>query len=61
MIPHGVNKRITQVSFGIFIAFLIVVLLSKVFMCGMPVPQKLDCTYPRKTNVLGLSRNHLFC
>ncbi|TFK22097.1 hypothetical protein FA15DRAFT_671912 [Coprinopsis marcescibilis] len=57
IIPPGVNKTISQGSFCGFVLMLIAVLISKVFLCGIPLPARPSeaCVYTTRTAIVQLT------
>ncbi|TFK16945.1 hypothetical protein FA15DRAFT_374536 [Coprinopsis marcescibilis] len=57
VLPFGTNRNVARASFIVMFFLWVGVLLSKVFMCGVPVPTNLVCDVPRKTTALTLTLN----
>ncbi|TFK22084.1 hypothetical protein FA15DRAFT_671893 [Coprinopsis marcescibilis] len=57
IIPPGVNKTISQGSFCAFVLMLIAVLLSTIFLCGVPLPARPSeaCVYTTRTAIVQLT------
>ncbi|TFK22087.1 hypothetical protein FA15DRAFT_671899 [Coprinopsis marcescibilis] len=57
IIPPGVNKTISQGSFCVFVLMLVAVLLSAVFLCGIPLPARPSeaCGYTTRTAIVQLT------